>query len=44
MSKELNLIDAPATDVVEFAAQPEVIKLDDLSLLLVGGGQAGVVF
>ena len=44
MSKELNLIDAPATDVVEIATQPEMISLDDLSLVLVGGGQAGVVF
>ena len=44
MSKELNLIDAPAIDVVDLATQPEMIKLDDLSLALVGGGQAGVVF
>lgn len=44
MSKELNLIDAPATDVVEIANQPEMISLDDLSLALIGGGQAGVVF
>lgn len=44
MSKELNLIDAPATEAVEIATQPEMIKLDELSLALVGGGQAGVVF
>ena len=44
MSKELNLVDAPATQAEEIATQPEMIKLDDLSLALIGGGQAGVVF
>jgi len=44
MSKELNLIDAPAADLADVIVHPEVIKLDDLSLLLVGGGQAAVVF
>ncbi len=44
MSKELNLIELPATETVEIAPQPELISLDDLSLALIGGGQAGVVF
>ena len=44
MSKELNVIDTPVTDIAEIAIQPEMIKLDELSLALVGGGQAGVVF
>jgi len=47
LSKELNLVnfsDAPATEAVEIAIRPETIKLDDLSLALVGGGQAAVVF
>ena len=44
MSKELNLIDTLATVSPEVAVQPEVIKLSDLSLALVGGGQAVVAF
>jgi hypothetical protein len=44
MSKELNVIDSPVTEVAEIATQPEMIKLDDLSLALVGGGQASVCF
>ncbi len=44
MSKELNIIDMPPTDTTEIAVQPELIKLDDLSLALVGGGSVGVVF
>ena len=44
MSKELNVIDTPVTEAPEVANQPEMIRLDDFSLALVGGGQAGVVF
>ncbi len=44
MSKELSVIDTPVIDTAEVAAQPEMIKLDDLSLALVGGGQASVCF
>ena len=38
MSKELNVIDTLETEVTA----PELIKLDDLSLTLVGGGQGAV--
>ena len=41
MSKELNLIDC-ATEQADVIATPDLIKLDDLSLALVGGGQ-GIV-
>jgi hypothetical protein len=44
MSKDLNLIDTIATETAEIAVQFEMIKLDDLSLALVGGGQADVAF
>jgi len=44
MSKELNLIDAPAIEITEIAVQPDLIKLDDLTLALIGGGEAAVVF
>ena len=44
MSKELNVVDTLVTENSEIAIQPEMIKLDDLSLALVGGGQAGVLF
>ncbi len=44
MSKELNLIDTLVTDAPEVAVQPEIIKLSDLSLALVGGGSVGVAF
>ncbi len=44
MSKELNLIDTLVTEVPEVAVQPEIIKLSDLSLALVGGGSVGVAF
>ncbi|MBL8523869.1 MAG: hypothetical protein JNN20_09285 [Betaproteobacteria bacterium] len=45
MSKELNLIDTPVIESAEAAvAQPEMIKLDDLSLALVGGGSMVVAF
>ena len=43
MSKELNLIDT-VVDTPEVAVQPEMIKLDDLSLALVGGGSVVVCF
>jgi len=44
MSKELNVIDTPVADNAEVSTQPEILKLDELTLALVGGGQAGVVF
>ena len=44
MSKELNIIDTVVTVTPEVAVQPEMIKLDDLSLALVGGGTVTVVF
>ena len=44
MNKELNVIDTFVTETPEVAVQPEMIKLDDLSLALVGGGMAGVLF
>ena len=44
MSKELNTVDTLVTESTEAAVQPEMIKLDDLSLALVGGGSGGVVF
>ena len=44
MSKELNLIDTIVTDTPEVAVQPEIVKLSDLSLALVGGGSVGVAF
>ena len=44
MSKELNLIDTIVTEAPEVALQPEIVKLSDLSLALVGGGSAGVAF
>ncbi|MEO8103791.1 MAG: hypothetical protein ABI790_14810 [Betaproteobacteria bacterium] len=42
MSKEINVIDRPVTEQANVAATPELIKLDDLSLALVGGGQGAV--
>ncbi len=42
MSKELNLIDTLATEQAEIVNAPEMIKLDDLSLALVGGGLGSV--
>ena len=44
MSKELNVIDTLVTETPEVAVQPEMIKLDDLSLALVGGGSGAVAF
>ncbi len=44
MSNVLNTIDTPAMEAQEVASPPEMIKLDDLSLALVGGGSVGVVF
>ena len=44
MSKELNLIDTLVTEAPEVAVQSEIAKLSDLSLALVGGGQAVVAF
>ena len=42
MSKELNVIDYPATEQADTVATAEMIKLDDFSLALVGGGM-GIV-
>ncbi len=44
MSKEINTIDCIVTEVSEVSTQPDMIKLDDLSLALVGGGSAAVGF
>ncbi len=44
MSKELNVMDMPTTESQEVACPSEIIKLDDVSLALVGGGSVGVVF
>ena len=44
MSKELNVVDTLVTETPEVTVQPEMTKLDDLSLALVGGGSVGVVF
>ena len=44
MSKELNIVDTLVAESAEVAVQPEMIKLDDLSLALVGGGAVGVAF
>ncbi len=44
MGKEINVIDTPAADNQEVVIQSEVIKLDDMSLALVGGGTATVLF
>lgn len=44
MSKELSVIDTPVSDTSEVAVLPELIKLDDLSLMLIGGGAATVIF
>ena len=38
MNLELHVIDTLATEQSDIAAAPEMIKLDDLSLALVGGG------
>ena len=44
MSKELNLIETLVTEAPEVAVQPEIMKLSDLSLALVGGGTITVAF
>ena len=44
MSKELNVIDMPVIETSDMNTQPQIIKLDDLSLALVGGGAATVLF
>ncbi len=38
MSKEQNTIEAIIVDTAEVAGQTDLVKLDDLSLALVGGG------
>ena len=42
MSKELNVIDYPATEQADVLVTTELTNLDDLSLALVGGGQTTV--
>ena len=42
MSKELNIIDSAIVDQSEAVVATEIIKLDDLSLALVGGGMGAV--
>ena len=42
MSKELNVIDRPVHELADTVESPTLIKLDDLSLALVGGGQGAV--
>ena len=44
MSKELNIVDTLVTETPAVAFQPEMVKLDDLALALVGGGSGAVVF
>ena len=44
MNKEFNVADTLVIEAPEVAAQPEVVKLDDLSLALIGGGSVGVAF
>ena len=44
MSKELNLIDTIVTEAPALAVQPEMVKLSDLSLALVGGGSVVIAF
>ena len=44
MSKELNVIDIEVNESSVVEVQAERIKLDDLSLALVGGGAATVIF
>ena len=44
MSKELNIIDTLVTETPAATVQPEVTKLSDLSLALVGGGMVTVAF
>ena len=44
MSKELNVIDTVVSEVTEVTPQAEMIKLDECSLALVGGGQGSVFF
>ena len=42
MSKEFNIIDTAAIESIEPAVQVEPVTLDDLSLALIGGGNACV--
>ena len=42
MSKELNVLDCPVNELADTVEIPTLIKLDDLSLALVGGGQGAV--
>ena len=44
MSKELSVVDTPVNDILDVAVQLDMVKLDDLSLALVGGGSVGVAF
>ena len=42
MSKEMNVIDLSATEQTGTQPALEFVKLDDLSLALIGGGQGAV--
>jgi hypothetical protein len=44
MSKELNILDLNTIEASNEAAQSDLVKLDDLSLTLVGGGELVVFF
>jgi hypothetical protein len=44
MSKEAQVFDSPIIEQAEITPISELVKLDDLSLALIGGGAAGVEF
>jgi len=44
MSKELNLVEETVVALEQAAVQTQPVKLDDLSLALVGGGNCVVTF
>ncbi|MEP7157315.1 MAG: hypothetical protein ABI905_16155 [Betaproteobacteria bacterium] len=44
MSKELNLIEEAVVAIEQVVINNEPLKLDDLSLALVGGGECVVTF
>ena len=42
MSKELNIAEINNLDTIEIGQYAELVKLDDLSLALIGGGECPV--
>ncbi|MEP7157313.1 MAG: hypothetical protein ABI905_16145 [Betaproteobacteria bacterium] len=44
MSKDLSIVEETIVPAEQFSSNSESIKLDDLSLALVGGGQCVVTF